>query len=672
MEGGFEEGQFGVDPAGLRDRYREIFSDPRVFVREVLQNALQAVRQAADDPAAHRIAVNIDRAGRYVDFLDDGVGMEPEQARLAVSRFFRSAWADGSAPAVGAEEEDDTFEAIGRMLRRLHDDDVERPLDALDGHNMAPSDIGRFGMGLTTCLMVADSYVMTTCPPGGTASEHRVEVAWGSGSPLIKAYHRTVKETLDDSFTTRVRVPIGIKGPSGEIRRDPACLDETAMRNQIQRYMALTEVPIFVNGTPVIGLDPRREAVPDLFFDHADSAGDDPVRFELVRRGEGYVRALITLSGSSHSPAQMQVYSRGVLVGALPTSEVLGDDLAMFGGSIDSDMYDLQVDRNRLQKDARLDDFRDRMGVWICEGLAEGSKSNWEDYVSAFPAHRLQLLHYLYQYKKATLALGPQVPFQDALQPDRHRPLVWYLSHAYAVAGGRTVLPFASEFCVDHPALSIWADFGVAVAQFGQYAPTRHGRVNLDLMFVRDHVAMTDQKVLPSRIDVLLREISKRPAGAADGRNDKILNALRSRYSKLCEVDWTALGTYDIAALVATPMAQMLEDEAPGLESASNNPLLKMLRELASEDPTFKDLLGEFDEHSASMQRPFVLLNLKHPLVKSIRQRRGAFRRPPVPIAKAVEVADVLVATALLSSTTLPRSDLRERVATAVARLVKE
>ena len=153
---------FQVDLRGLVDLLsHHLYSSPRVYLREVLQNAVDAIsaRRQADPQAPARITVRAD--GELLEVTDTGVGLtEPD-----VHTFLAT---------------------IGRSSKRAAD-------GVLDGSGLeaARSDfIGQFGIGLLACFVVADEITVLT--RSATAPDART-VEWRGSS--------------DGSYTIRVLDP---------------------------------------------------------------------------------------------------------------------------------------------------------------------------------------------------------------------------------------------------------------------------------------------------------------------------------------------------------------------------------------------------------------------------------------------------------------------------------
>ncbi len=120
---------FKINLRGIIDLLSQhLYSGPQVFLRELLQNATDALRARAQYDPDHRGEITIEVLGGPVPslaFLDDGIGLTEDE----VHRFLAT---------------------IGQTSKR--EAEWERPEDF----------IGRFGIGLLSCFVVSDEIAVIT------------------------------------------------------------------------------------------------------------------------------------------------------------------------------------------------------------------------------------------------------------------------------------------------------------------------------------------------------------------------------------------------------------------------------------------------------------------------------------------------------------------------------
>ena len=124
-----------IDFGGLiRLLAEHLYSEPDVFVRELIQNAHDAIEMRAvhQQDLAGRIEIEADEEARTITFSDNGVGMDREDIR----RFLSTIGGSGK----------------GSLLNELKTRDKESALQL----------IGQFGIGLLSAFVVAEEVEVTT------------------------------------------------------------------------------------------------------------------------------------------------------------------------------------------------------------------------------------------------------------------------------------------------------------------------------------------------------------------------------------------------------------------------------------------------------------------------------------------------------------------------------
>ena len=129
---------FRVDLRGMVDLLsRNLYSGPRVYVRELLQNAVDAIaaRRALEPGCPGRISIELSRVDGVAALrcADTGIGLTPEQAA-------------GLLSTVGASSKRDEL-------------------------GLARGDyLGQFGIGLLSCFMVSPEIIVTSRSARGSQS----------------------------------------------------------------------------------------------------------------------------------------------------------------------------------------------------------------------------------------------------------------------------------------------------------------------------------------------------------------------------------------------------------------------------------------------------------------------------------------------------------------------
>ncbi len=193
------EQQFQVDVRGVVDLLsRHIYSGPQVYLRELLQNAHDAIvarREVDGGGGLIRISPLDDHTGEFV-LRDDGVGL-------------------------ATDEITDLLATVGRSSKR-------------DIFDLPRSDyLGQFGIGLLSCFMVADHIVIRSrSARGGTAIE------WTGNAD--GTFHIT---ELDEELPIGTSVHLRPRFDQGDLLRAPAVRQLALMFAEFLPVRIVLETP---------------------------------------------------------------------------------------------------------------------------------------------------------------------------------------------------------------------------------------------------------------------------------------------------------------------------------------------------------------------------------------------------------------------------------------------
>lgn len=187
-----EARSFQVDLRGVVDLLsRHIYSGPRVYLRELLQNALDAItarREVDGTGGTVRITPISDASDEFV-LRDDGVGLT-------------------------ADEVADLLATVGRSSKR-------------DLFDLPRSDyLGQFGIGLLSCFMVSDTIVIRSRSARGGRG-----VQWTGRSDGTFTV-----EDADDELPIGTSVHLRPRFDQGELLRTPSVI---ALAERFARYLPL-------------------------------------------------------------------------------------------------------------------------------------------------------------------------------------------------------------------------------------------------------------------------------------------------------------------------------------------------------------------------------------------------------------------------------------------------
>lgn len=316
---------FDVDlTALLRVFGGHLYSTPDVFVRELVQNGVDAVavRRHATGERGLGLTVECDWERGEVVFTDDGVGLDEDGLVTHLSRVGSSSKRAGETPGL----------------------------------------IGQFGIGLLSGFLVADRLVVETCTAGGAPLRWEAGV---DGSYVVRASTRT-------AIGSRVRVHL-----RPEMR---AYARPEVLQGLLVSYVALVDTPIVlrVDGVAVqinreacwtaareaerlaaIERDYAEQALASLPFVHGDA------------RGLLWIRK----TSSGLAAPRCALYSRGVLVSA-GEPDVLPRWARFIGGAIDAPGLAPTASREGFVRDAAWTELtgqiRRTLIAWLA-GLKDAS-----------------------------------------------------------------------------------------------------------------------------------------------------------------------------------------------------------------------------------------------------------------------------------------------------------
>lgn len=359
--GSAESRPFHVDLRGVVDLLsRHIYSGPRVYLRELMQNGRDAIAARAEfegtaDPHWGIRIIPAGVAGSSLRFLDDGVGLT-------------------------ADEVGDLLATVGRSSKR----------DILD---LPRSDyLGQFGIGLLSCFMVADSIVIRSRSARGGAP-----VEWiGNAEGTFTVRELTKEEGAD--------LPIGTEVTLTPRADDSELITLASVTTLAQQYGEFLSVPIRIvqpdGSYPAINrtapfravahnADERtrlfeygRELVGSMPFDTIDLSvpGTDTV-------GTAFVLPYSPVPGAKQLSS---VYLGGMLLNA--RVDDLMPDWAFFVRTvIDTTVLHPTASREQLVEDETLEYTREQLGAAVRRWVLRLGTSNPTKLAEFVAIHHLAL-----------------------------------------------------------------------------------------------------------------------------------------------------------------------------------------------------------------------------------------------------------------------------------------
>ena len=323
---------------------RNLYSGPRVYIRELLQNGLDAIeaRSALDPDCPRRVTITIE--GRTLKCRDSGIGLTEEEAAGLLS-------------------------TIGASSKR-------------DELGMARSDfLGQFGIGMLSCFMISDSITVYS------------RSAKSANSPTVIWQGKT-----EGTYTTQPLGPgdphnLGEPGTEVVLEAHPGepWIDPDTVRALVDEFASLLPISIEVrsdsaatfhgNETPVWELEPAAQQ--QWCDEHLGSAGMDIIPIDVPAAGVKGI-AIVSQRPNALSSDHHTVYAKRMLVSR--ACEGIVPQWAYFVRFIGNSNYlRLTASREQLSDDELLENTRQAIGSsirqWL-EDMAEHSPSRFNDFIS--------------------------------------------------------------------------------------------------------------------------------------------------------------------------------------------------------------------------------------------------------------------------------------------------
>jgi molecular chaperone HtpG len=343
---------FQVDLRGLVDLLsHHLYSSPRVYLRELMQNAVDAItaRRALDAGAPARIEIRTG-PGRLT-VTDSGVGLTEQD----VHRFLAT---------------------IGRSSKRAAGG------TGLDGEQLASARtdfIGQFGIGLLACFVVADDITVLTrsaADPAAPAVEWRgssdgrytIRTLPASARPEPGTTVTLVPRADAAEWTTPGRVRQLAAHYGSLLRYEVAVADEDGQGERINGTPPPWEVR---HATPAA----RREALAEHCRTTFDFTPLDTIELDLPLVGLRGVAYVLPTSVHPSRQAGHRVHLKGMLLSD-QAHELLPEWAFFVRCVVDADSLRPTASREALYEDETLAAIRDALGARIRDWLTGLSASD--------------------------------------------------------------------------------------------------------------------------------------------------------------------------------------------------------------------------------------------------------------------------------------------------------
>ena len=322
--------KFQVDLHGIVEILsRHLYSSPRVFVRELLQNGVDAItaRRTVDESWRGHLKITATPDG-IVQFADDGIGLTAPEVRELLA-------------------------TIGRSSKR-DELDMQR-----EGY------LGQFGIGLLSCFLVSDTIEVRTRSARTPDAPTLLWVASGDGT-----YELTETDPLSEPGTVVTLTP----------RRGELWLKPDTVRELASQYGAVLPMPItFSDNGMLTQIAPRAAAWELSREDAAEfcyaTFGFTPIAQIPLSVPVAGVRGIAFVLPTPANPSEQtrhRVYLRRMLLGESVTG-LLPDWASFVRVVIDVEQLKPTASREALYDDANLRAARRHLGLQLRRWLVTTS-----------------------------------------------------------------------------------------------------------------------------------------------------------------------------------------------------------------------------------------------------------------------------------------------------------
>ena len=355
-----------------------VYSNPDIFVRELISNASDAIDKLRIESLSHpelaeyakngRIDITIDKKEGTLTISDNGIGMD----------------------------RDDLVSFLGTIARSGTGEFIRAMQEAKNGAN---SDlIGQFGVGFYSSFIAADRVTVETMKAGG--SESWKWESTGDGTYTIDGGSRTGHGS---SITLHMKKEEQ-SGDDHDITKD--YLSEWTLRGIIKEYSDFVTYPIYltdvekekkedekeepVNSMKALWTRPQKDISDDEFNDfyrHISHDWENPLeRIYYKAEGTSEFRALLFIP--SRPPMDLfyqdgkhgvQLYIRRVFI-MNDCKELIPEYMRFIKGVVDSEDLSLNVSREMLQQDRQTAQIKNSLVKKILDTLHKMRKDQPDSY----------------------------------------------------------------------------------------------------------------------------------------------------------------------------------------------------------------------------------------------------------------------------------------------------
>lgn len=359
-----------IDVVGFIRLMRGLFNADHVFLRELVQNSLEAIHRATPlESGSGRVQVYSDIQRGTISVVDDGVGMTAAELREKLLVLFRSGWQGDTGPTLG---------------------------------------IGQFGFGFYSVFLAGDEVVVRSRSRRQPDECNQLTISAAFASPLI--------EVADSALPIGTSVTLHLRDSCRHFA------DDDFIRGELRQTFLYVPYPISVNDLP-LGLASRDGWTRTLSnrVDTDEIASFFQTRYEwdeqplIVGRFASGIRGYLAVIPQAEFAPPVEVYRRGIYV---TRSELIAEPLNyVMCGVVDCDNVNVKPDRETLVADPAQRELRDCLSSNAVRLLARAAERQPEQFRQVLRVHRQPLTLAMLRRGDLRTALGPSYTVRRYLLP---------------------------------------------------------------------------------------------------------------------------------------------------------------------------------------------------------------------------------------------------------------
>ncbi|MFO7866407.1 MAG: molecular chaperone HtpG [Candidatus Aminicenantes bacterium] len=337
-----------------------LYKNKDVFVRELISNAVDALNkmqfelltesEVEDKDSELRIDISFNSSQNKLIIEDTGIGMTRDELIHNIGTIAHSGTVD--------------------FLKKLSESKSKDQLDL----------IGKFGIGFYSAFMAAKEVRIIT------KSYKKNSQAYLWVSPGGTSY--TIEETVKKQRGTRIEAVLK--------KDEQKFLEKETIKQIISRYSKFVPFPVYIEGEKIevakaIWTQPKSSLSEKDYIDfynffdntaeepetHLHLSSDAPVQFNAILF---IPRFSLENLGLFKADPGVDLYSRKVLI-QKGSREILPEYLRFIRGVVDSEDIPLNISRESIQNNVKIDKIRKHITKKILQHLESIKKRNWNKYL---------------------------------------------------------------------------------------------------------------------------------------------------------------------------------------------------------------------------------------------------------------------------------------------------